>query len=265
MGFKESSFSCEFHLIMEQEEINKFKVKAKKLRKDVLDLALETGGDGHLGGSFSEIEVLIALYEKIMADDDKFILSKGHACYPLYILLRERGYDPKISGHPDIDEANGICCTTGSLGHGLPIGVGMAMARKLLGKPGRIYVLMGDGEIQEGTTWESSLIAIRHKLDNLTVIIDHNKLQALEPLKNIISFDSLKDKFKEIGYDALEVDGHSFPEIIEAFKEKPKGKPQMVVAHTTKGKGVSYMENDPKWHGRKVISEEVKDAYKELE
>lgn len=265
MGFKESSSSCKLYLVMEQEEISKLKGKAKKLRKDVLDLALESGGDGHLGGSFSEIEVLVSLYNKVMKDEDKFILSKGHACYPLYVLLRERGFNPKISGHPDIDEENGICCTTGSLGHGLPIGVGMALARKILGREGRIYVLVGDGEIQEGTTWESSLIAVHHKLDNLTVIVDHNKLQALEPLANIVSYGSLKNKFQEIGYDVLEVDGHSFPEIIEAFKKESSGKPRMIIAHTIKGKGVSYMENNPKWHGRKVVLDEVKDAYKELE
>lgn len=249
---------------MEAEKINKLREKAKKLRRDVLDLALETG-EGHLGGSFSEIEILISLYSKILKDDDKFILSKGHACYPLYILLREKGYNPKISGHPDIDEENGLYCTTGSLGHGLPIGVGMALARKILGKKGRIYVLIGDGEIQEGTTWESSLIAVHYKLDNLTVIIDHNKLQALGLIDNIVALGNLKNKFKEFGYNVLEINGHSFPEIIKALKEKPYGKPQMIIAHTIKGKGVSYMENDPKWHARKVTLDEVKEAYKELE
>ena len=250
---------------MDPEEIKNLKEKAKKLRRDVLDLALETGGEGHLGGSFSEIEILISLYKKILKEDDKFILSKGHACYPLYVLLREKDFNPKISGHPDIDEKNGISCTTGSLGHGLPIGVGMALARKMTGKSGRIYVVMGDGEVQEGTTWEASLLAVHHKLNNLTVIVDHNKLQALEPIENVISFGNLGNKFKEIGYDVLEIDGHSFPEIAEVFKKISPGKPQMIIAHTTKGKGVSYMENDPKWHGRKVSWEEVKDAYKELE
>jgi len=249
---------------MEAEEINKLEKKAKELRRDVLSLALETG-EGHLGGSFSEIEILISLYNKVMKDDDKFILSKGHACCPFYILLREKGYNPKISGHPDIDEKNGICCTTGSLGHGLPIGVGMALARKLLNKKGKIYVLMGDGETQEGTTWESSLLAVHHKLDNLVVIIDHNKLQALEPLTNIVSFGSLKNKFKEIGYNASEVDGHCFPGIIQALQENNRGAPRAIIAHTIKGKGVSFMENDPKWHGRKVVLDEIKEAYKELE
>ena len=200
-----------------------------------------------------------------MKDKDEFILSKGHACYPLYILLRGKGYNPKISGHPDIDKKNGISCTTGSLGHGLPIGVGMALARKLLNKDGRVYVLIGDGEIQEGTTWESSLIASHHKLDNLTVIIDHNKLQALGSIADIVSLGSLKNKFKEFGYNILEIDGHSFPEIIQALKEKSLEKPQMIIAHTVKGKGVSFMENNAKWHARKAVLDEVKEAYKELE
>lgn len=250
---------------MEMEEIKKFRERAKKLRRDVLCLSLEKGGDGHLGGSFSEIELLISLYDKIMEVNDKFILSKGHACYPLYVLLREKGYNPKISGHPDIDEKNGICCTTGSLGHGLPIAAGMALARKQLKRKGRIYVLMGDGELQEGTTWETSLLAVHHKLDNLTVIVDHNKLQALEPTVNVVSMGSLKNKFEEIGYDVLETEGHSFPEIIKVLQEKPRGKPQMIIAHTIKGKGVSFLENVPKWHGRKVILDEIKEAFKELE
>jgi len=249
---------------MSEKEVNELKEKAKKLRRDVLDMALQTG-EGHLGGSFSEIEILISLYNRILTKDDKFILSKGHACYPLYILLRERGYNPKISGHPDIDEKNGICCTTGSLGHGLPIGVGMALARKILNKKGKIYVLMGDGELEEGTTWEASLIAVHHKLDNLIVILDHNKLQALEPLKNIVSFGNLKSLFEEIGYNTLEIDGHSFSEIIKAFKRKSHKSPKMIIAHTIKGKGISFMENDPKWHGRKIFFDEIKDAYKELE
>ena len=145
--------------------------RGKELRKKVIDLGLEKG-DAHLGGSFSEIEILIALFDIVLKEEDKFILSKGHACHPLYILLRERGCNPKISGHPDICETEGLFCTTGSLGHGLPIGVGMAFARKKLNKEGKIYVLMGDGECQEGTTWESSLIANHHKLDNLVVIFD---------------------------------------------------------------------------------------------
>lgn len=248
---------------MERKEIEKLKNKAKKLRRQVLNLALKKG-DGHLGGSFSEIEILISLYKKVMKKEDTFILSKGHACYPLYLILQEKGYSPKVCGHPEIDQKNGISCTTGSLGHGLPIAVGMALAKKILKKNGRVYVLMGDGEIQEGTTWESSLVAVHHKLDNLIVIIDYNKLQALEPLKKVVSFKNLKSLFKEIGYKVLEIDGHSFSEIIKALNAKTSNRPLMIIANTIKGKGVSFMENNPKWHARRAVFEEVKGAFEEL-
>lgn len=236
--------------------------KAKEFRIKVLDLALKEGV-GHLGGSFSEIELLIALYDKILKPEDKFILSKGHACNPFYLLLKEKGYSPKISGHPDLDEKNGICCTTGSLGHGLPIGTGMAFARKKLRKKGHIYVLMGDGESQEGTTWESLDIASYYKLDNLTTIIDYNKIQALDKIKNISPLN-LKTKFEAFGWYVSEINGHCFPEIISALKNKIKDKPYMILAHTIKGKGVSYMENNLAWHGRKPTSERLARAYEEL-
>ncbi|MEK6935691.1 MAG: transketolase [Nanoarchaeota archaeon] len=236
--------------------------KAKNLRLKTLDLALKTG-EGHLGGSFSEIELLISLYDKILTKQDKFILSKGHACYPFYLLLQEKGYDPKITMHPDIDIDNGVCCTTGSLGHGLPIGVGMAFARKKQEKPGRIYVLIGDGECQEGTTWESSDIAVYHNLDNLTAIVDFNKVQALDKTKDVSTMN-LADKFKTFGWYVSEINGHDFSEIIPVLEQKPEGKPYMIIAHTIKGKGVSYMENNPEWHGRKVTLERVKKAYEEL-
>ena len=131
--------------------------RCRNLRIKTLDLALETGL-AHLPGSFSIIEMLAVLNDKVLRPEDTFILSKGHACLPYYLLLREKGYNPHLSGHPEIDPANGIPCTTGSLGHGLPMGVGMALARKLMKEPGRTYVMMSDGECQEGTTWESSLI-----------------------------------------------------------------------------------------------------------
>jgi len=237
--------------------------KARELRKKVLDLALETG-EAHIGGSFSEIEILISLYDFILKDEDKFILSKGHACYPYYLLLREKGFNPQISGHPDIDINNGIFCTTGSLGHGLPIGVGMALARKIKNKSGKIYVLMGDGECQEGTTWESCLISSHHNLDNLVVIVDCNKMQALDKINHVISLDNLRKKFEAFGWYVSEIDGHSFLEIIEVLNKKINGMPQVILAHTIKGKGVSYMENNPEWHGRRPTPERINPAYSEL-
>ena len=155
--------------------------KALKLRQDTFKAFIKKG-EAHLGGSFSMIEILLALYEKIMKKKDKFILSKSHASFPLCILLKNNGLSPKLKTHLEIDEINGINCTTGSLGHGLPIATGMAFARKKLKKKGRIFVLISDGECQEGTTWESILIASKHKLDNLVIVVDYNKIQALSKI-----------------------------------------------------------------------------------
>ena len=155
--------------------------KAKKLRQDTFNAFVEQG-EAHLGGSFSMIEMLLVIYEEIIKEEDKFILSKAHASFPLCLLLRDKGYNPALSTHLELDPPNGIHCTTGSLGHGLPIATGMALARKLQNKPGKIYVMISDGECQEGTTWESLLIAVKHKLDNLVVLVDYNKIQALTTL-----------------------------------------------------------------------------------
>ena len=236
--------------------------KAKQIRKKTLDLVVKEG-DSHLASSLSVIDILTALYYDVLTKKDKFILSKGHACFGFYAVLREKGYNPLLSGHPDIDEKNGIYCTTGSLGHGLPIGVGMAHAKKIKKEEGKIYVLMGDGECQEGTIWESSDIASYYKLDNLTAIIDYNKLQAIDRIKNV-SYLNLNRKFKEFGWNVLEVDGHNFYELIPALGEKVSEKPNMVIAHTIKGKGISFMEGIPKWQTRKLNEEELKQAYGEL-
>ena len=164
--------------------------KAKKLREDTFSLFIEKG-EAHLGGSFSIIETLIALYYKILEDGDKFILSKAHAAFPLCILLKEKGLNPKLTTHLELDKKNGIHCTTGSLGHGLPIATGMAFAKKQQKNSGKIYVMISDGECQEGTTWESLLIAAKHKLDNLVVIVDYNKIQALSRLKDALPLANL--------------------------------------------------------------------------
>jgi transketolase len=162
-----------------------------------------------------------------------------------------------------MDVENGLVCTTGSLGHGLPSGVGMALARKMQNKKGKIYVLVGDGECQEGTIWESALLANHHKLNNLTIIVDHNKLQALDKIENVLSLGSLAEKFNAFGLEAIEVDGHNINELATAF-EKNSDKTKVIIAHTIKGKGVSYMENDPKWHTRLPTPEELEIANKEL-
>ena len=244
---------------------NHLVVKAKKLRQDTFNAFVEHG-EAHLGGSFSMIEMLIALYEMVLKKDDKFILSKAHASFPLCLLLKEKGYDPKLTTHLEIDPKNGIHCTTGSLGHGLPIGTGMALTRKLREKPGKIYVMMSDGECQEGTTWESLLIGARHKLDNLVVLVDYNKIQALTTLDEALPLDNLSAKFKAFNWDCAEVtNGHSFEELLPVLQESnAKEKPRVIIVHTTKGKGIKPFENDPAWHARKIKGEELEIGKKEL-
>jgi len=239
--------------------------KAKKLRQKTFLKFIEKG-EAHLGGSFSIIEILIALYEVILKKQDKFILSKAHASFPLCLLLKEKGFNPLLRTHLEIDSKNGIHCTTGSLGHGLPIATGMAIARKEQKIPGKIFVLISDGECQEGTTWESLLIGTKCKLDNIVVIIDYNKIQALTKLKDGLPLDDLAKKFKAFNWDCIEVkDGHSFKSIISSLKIKnKKGKPLSILLHTIKAKGIKQFEDDPVWHARKVKGNEINIGKKEL-
>ena len=251
---------------MGNNSVHKYLVdKALKLRQDTFKAFIKHG-EAHLGGSFSIIEILLALHEEVLTKEDKFILSKAHASFPYCIYLREKGFNTPISTHLEIDIENNIHCTTGSLGHGLPISVGMALARKLQNKPGNIYVMISDGECQEGTTWESLLIAARHKLDNLFLFIDYNKIQALSTLEEALPLDNLASKFKAFNWDTLEVtDGHSFDEILSALKkENTSLKPRVIIFHTVKGKGVKAFENDPIWHARKIKGIEMEAGKKEL-
>lgn len=238
--------------------------RSKQVRRETLNLGVNNGGY-HFGGSFSAVEILVALYDVVLKEEDKFILSKGHACWPWYVLLRDRGYNPQLSGHPSIDLTNGISCTSGSEGHGLPMGIGMAMARKLRNKGGRIYVLMGDGECQEGTTWESLLTARHHRLDNLTAIIDWNEIQGSGFVKDILPIDGLEKVAEIMGWSVAQINGHSYPEILDALAENVERKPRMIIAHTVKGKGVSYMEGRPQWHAKFPTPEQLSQAFKELE
>ena len=237
--------------------------EAKKRRKEILDLAVEYKLS-HIASALSIVELTIFLYEYILTSDDKFILSKGHGCLSLYTALRHKGLNPKLSGHPDIDRIEGIECTTGSLGHGLPMAVGMALARKITNKPGRIFVLISDGECQEGTTWESLLIAAQHKLDNLVVMVDYNKLQALDQIDNIVSLRDLRTKFEAFGCAVIIIDGHNFSDVSGALGLKHVAQPFVIVAHTTKGKGISFMENRPEWHNRIPEGDLLRQAYEEL-
>lgn len=243
----------------------KLKEKAAQLRRETF-LAFIKKGEAHLGGSFSMIEALISVYEMILKKNDKFILSKSHASFPLCLLLKERGLSPELKTHLEIDQKNGIYCTTGSLGHGLPISTGMAFARKIKNKKGKIYVLISDGECQEGTTWESLLIAAKHKLDNLTVLIDYNKIQALSKLEDALPLHDLVKKFKSFNWNCINVkNGHSFKSIISALKKKNTlNKPTAIIINTIKGKGVKEFENNPVWHARQLIGKEMEIGKKRL-
>ena len=236
----------------------KLEKKAKKLRQDTF-LAFIEKGEAHLGGSFSMIETLISLYETVLKKNDKFILSKSHSSFPLCLLLKEKGLNPELTTHLEIDPKNGIHCTTGSLGHGLPIATGMAFARKIKNIKGKIYVMLSDGECQEGTTWESLLIASKHKLDNLILLIDYNKIQALSRLKDALPLHDLTKKFKSFNWNCINIkNGHSFKSIISSLKKKNiKNKPTVIIINTIKGKGIKEFENDPVWHARKLAGNEI--------
>lgn len=236
--------------------------RSKQVRRDTLKLSKANGGY-HYGGSFSCVEILICLYDEILTANDKFILSKGHAAWPYYVLLREKGLKPKLEGHPCLDEANGVHFTTGSEGHGLPAAVGMAMARKIILRSGTIYVLVGDGECQEGTTWESLLTAPHRGLDNLVVIVDFNKIQGAGFVKNILPVNGLAHVASILGWSVLEINGHDNTEILGALKYMGTN-PRLILAHTVKGKGVSYMEGRPEWHANWPDEEHEAQAYKEL-
>jgi transketolase len=228
-----------------------------ELREDIIKLAEETGHN-HVAPALSCVEIINSVFN-VMNLDDRFILSKGHACLTLYAALKDKGLNPNTTcGHPDIDKVNGIECTTGSLGHGLPIGVGMAFAKKFKKEKGQVYVVMGDGECQEGTTWESLLIASHYKLNNLTVIVDKNSLQALDFVNNILSLDNLKRKFKSFNCNCIELlDGHDLKSLSYAIKLQSPIHPKVIIANTIKGKGVPIAENRPEWHAKMPKMEDL--------
>jgi transketolase len=243
-------------------ELNK---RSKQLRLEAIKLSKANGGY-HYGGTFSCAEILINLYDEIMTfPEDKFILSKGHACWIYYVLLRERGHNPKLEAHPTYDEFNGVHCTTGSLGHGLPIGIGRAWAKKMKKEKGNVYVLLGDGECQEGTLWESLLTASFRKIDNIVAIVDWNKIQGSGFVDDILPIDSLENVAVSCGWEVAIIDGHNNEEILNSLKFPRPEKPYMIIAETVKGKGVSYMENNPKWHANWPDIEHENIAIEELQ
>lgn len=239
-----------------------------------------------MGASFSVADIISVLYfDNVLKydasnpdweDRDKFILSKGHASYALYAVLAKAGYFPeeelrhvgkpgsKFGGHPKMYDIPGVEASTGALGHGLSFAIGIAYANKEDHRDSHVYVVLGDGECQEGSVWEGALSAPALKLDNLTVIVDHNKLQAMDKLENIVCMAPFVDKWKAFGWNVVEIDGHNFEEIKDALLTRKDDQPTLVIANTVKGKGVSFMENIPIWHYRMPNEEELSILMNEL-
>jgi transketolase len=262
--------------------------KAKEIRKDIIEIAYKAQGPSHPGGSLSSADIMTALYFKIMKIDpanprweerDRLILSKGHACPVLYSALAERGYfdksllssvrrlNSKLQGHPDMNKTPGVDITSGSLGNGLSVGLGMALALKYQQIGSNVFVILGDGELQEGTVWEAAMAAPCFGLDNLIAIIDYNHLQSCGCTDQIMPLEPLRAKWGDFGWKVFEMNGHNMDDIVNTLEMavRFKGKPTVVIAHTTKGKGVSFMENDISWHCKAPTQEQYEQALRELD
>lgn len=259
--------------------------KCREIRKWIFEQAYAAGG-AHMGAAFSIADILGTLYfggvlnydaaNPCWEQRDKLILSKGHAGVALYAALALAGYfdtgylktfcqpGSRLGGHPRINEVPGVEASTGALGHGLSFGIGVAYANKADGRKSHTYVILGDGECQEGSIWEGALSAPTLKLDNLTVIVDHNKLQAMDSLENIVHMNPFADKWKAFGWNVTEIDGHDCAAVREALLVRHEGTPTVVIANTIKGKGVSFMENVPIWHYRMPDEEERKVLFEDL-
>lgn len=257
-----------------------------EIRKKILKMIYESQSS-HIGSALSCVDILAVLYFKILTikpesplaeERDRFILSKGHAASALYATLAQRGFfsgdildgycidGGKLPGHSTMNCAPGVEVSTGSLGHGLSMGAGMALAKKYDKEKSRIFVLISDGECDEGAVWEAAMSASHHKLDNLIAIIDYNKLQAFGRTSEVIGLEPLKDKWISFGWATREIDGHNYLEIEQSLSNIPfeKDKPNLVIAHTIKGKGVSFMEDKLEWHYKSPTKEEYNLAIKEL-
>jgi transketolase len=258
---------------------------ARLFRREILEV-VTAAGSGHPGGSLSSVEILISLYfyklrykseDPHWAVRDRFIMSKGHASPLLYVTLANCGFFPKdelktfrklnsrLQGHVHVS-VPGVELSTGSLGQGLSVACGIALGAKLRKVDFNIYCLLGDGEIQEGQVWEAAMTAAHHKLDNICAILDYNKVQENGPVAQIKNEEPLVDKWRGFGWHVIEVDGHDFFQVINALDEfdKVKQKPVLILAHTVKGKGVSFMEGQAKWHGKAPNKEQLAQALREL-
>ncbi|MBI2934518.1 MAG: transketolase [Chloroflexi bacterium] len=259
---------------------------ARTIRRHIVTM-IARAGSGHPGGSLSAVDILTVLYFRILRhrpsepnwpDRDRFVLSKGHAAPALYATLAESGYFPveelatlrqlgsRLQGHADRTQTPGVEMSAGSLGQGLSFGLGMALAARLDKKQYRVYVLVGDGESQEGQVWEAALAAAHYKVDNLVCIVDHNGLQLDGRVEEIMNIEPLKDKWQSFGWHAVEIDGHDLKQVLQALEDarQNKGKPTVIIARTVKGKGVSFMENNVDFHGKAPSAQELDKAMLEL-
>jgi transketolase len=262
--------------------------RSRQLRRLVVR-ALDGGGRGHVGSSMSLIEILRVLYDDVLRfrpaepgwpERDRMILSKGHGCLALYAMLADKGFigadtldsfcrrDSILGGHPEAGKVPGVEASTGALGHGLSVGLGMALAVRARKRDSRVFVVMGDGEINEGSVWEAAMCAGKHRLSELTAIIDYNKIQSAGPTREILDLEPLIDKWRAFGFATAEVDGHDVAELRKAFGGLPldRTRPTAIVCHTVKGKGIPFAENDPAWHHKaKLPRETIADMYRALE
>jgi transketolase len=260
-----------------QEASKSLDQRSRDLRRAILR-TLEKGRRGHIASAFSLVEILRVLYDHILRYDparpdwperDRFILSKGHGCLALYVLLAEKKFFPEreldlfctmegiLGGHPE-HRIPGVETSTGSLGHGLSIGIGFALNARLEKRPSRTFVVVGDGELGEGSIWEAALSAAKHQLDNLAVIVDHNRMQSYDSTASVTKLDPLVAKWSSFGFHAVEIDGHDVTEIERIFRNCPltPGKPTAVICNTVKGKGIERIENDLAWHHKSKITDE---------
>lgn len=260
---------------------------ANRIRRRVIEM-IHRAKTSHVGSVFSTVDILAVLYEKILRLDptqpdwierDRFILSKGHACAGLYAVLAERGFFPeswleefcvdggRLAGHATHIGVPGVEVSTGSLGHGLALACGMALVGKRENRPFRVFTMLSDGECDEGSTWEAALFAPFHRLDNLVSIVDYNKIQSLGAVKEVLDLNPLAAKWQSFGWSVLEIDGHDIAQIEDAFRTIPaqSGSPTCIIAHTIKGKGVSFMENKLLWHYRSPDQGELRLALAELD
>ena len=267
-------------------DLEDLKLKAKNIRRNIVEMVY-SASSGHPGGSLSVADIMTALYFTEVNVDvnnpkdenrDRVVLSKGHCSPALYSSLAEKSFIPQedlktfrktdsyLQGHPDMKKIPGVDMTSGSLGQGLSVANGMALAGKMDNKEYRVYAILGDGEIQEGQVWEAAMTSSHYKLDNLCVIVDNNNLQIDGSIDEVMSPYPIDKKFESFGFNVLVIDGHNFTEIMDAFKaaRECKGKPTAIIATTTKGKGVSFMENKAGWHGKAPNEEEYNIAMEDL-